>query len=116
MSATRQMTEFRCLAGSCTCSLIEECRCISIAYLIFAIGARFAFAMDEWTQIWRRPMMKIQTNEVGGVLILQVEGRLAGAFVPELERCWQAARAEQPARRISVDLKSVTCIDRSGRY
>ena len=60
--------------------------------------------------------MKIQTNEVGGVLILQVEGRLAGAFVPELERCWQAARAEQPARRISVDLKSVTCIDRSGRY
>ncbi|HEY3823586.1 MAG TPA: STAS domain-containing protein [Bryobacteraceae bacterium] len=61
-------------------------------------------------------MMKIQTKEVGGVLILEVEGRLAGAFVPELERCWQAARAEQPARRISVDLKGVTCIDRSGRY
>ncbi|SPE26036.1 conserved hypothetical protein [Candidatus Sulfopaludibacter sp. SbA3] len=61
-------------------------------------------------------MMKIQTKELGGQLILQVEGRLAGAFVPELESCWQAARASQPSRKISVDLKSVTCIDRAGRY
>jgi anti-anti-sigma regulatory factor len=61
-------------------------------------------------------MMKIQMKEVDGVLIFHVEGRLAGAFVPELESCWQAARADQPGRRISVDLKGVTCIDRSGRY
>jgi anti-anti-sigma regulatory factor len=61
-------------------------------------------------------MMKIQTKELDGQLILQVEGRLAGAFVPELENCWQAARANQPNRKISVDLKSVTCIDRDGRY
>jgi anti-anti-sigma regulatory factor len=61
-------------------------------------------------------MMKIQTTELDGQLILQVEGRLAGAFVPELENCWQAARAKQPDRKISVDLKSVTCIDRAGRY
>jgi anti-anti-sigma regulatory factor len=61
-------------------------------------------------------MMKIQTKEVDGVLILQVEGRLAGAFVPELERCWQAARADQSGRKLLVDLKGVTCIDRSGRY
>ncbi len=61
-------------------------------------------------------MMKIETKEVDGGLILQVEGRLTGAFVPELEHCWRAARAGQPAQRISVDLKGVTCIDRSGRY
>jgi anti-anti-sigma regulatory factor len=61
-------------------------------------------------------MMKIQMKELAGQLILQVEGRLAGAFVPELENCWQAARAHQPNRKISVDLKSVTCVDRSGRY
>jgi anti-anti-sigma regulatory factor len=61
-------------------------------------------------------MMKIQTKELDGQLILQVEGRLAGAFVPELENCWHAARAKQPDRKISVDLKSVTCIDRAGRY
>jgi anti-anti-sigma regulatory factor len=61
-------------------------------------------------------MMKIQMREVGDQLILQVEGRLAGAFVPELENCWQNARAGQPSRKISVDLKSVTCVDRAGRY
>jgi anti-anti-sigma regulatory factor len=61
-------------------------------------------------------MMKIQTMDRDGRLILQVEGRLAGAFVPELEKCWQTARAHRPNRKISVDLKSVTCIDRAGRY
>jgi len=60
-------------------------------------------------------MMKTQMKEHDGQLVLQVEGRLAGAFVPELENCWQAARAEQPDRKISVDLKSVTCIDQAGR-
>jgi anti-anti-sigma regulatory factor len=54
-------------------------------------------------------------KELDDRLTLQVEGRLAGAFVPELESCWQAARANQPNRQISVDLKSVTCIDRAGR-
>ena len=61
-------------------------------------------------------MIKIQMRELSDQLILQVEGRLAGAFVPELESCRRAARASQPNRKISVDLKSVTCIDRSGRY
>jgi anti-anti-sigma regulatory factor len=60
-------------------------------------------------------MMKIQMKELNDQLTLQVEGRLAGAFVPELENCWQTARANQPNRQISVDLKSVTCIDRAGR-
>jgi hypothetical protein len=61
-------------------------------------------------------MIKIQTADRGGQLVLQVEGRLAGAFVPELEKCWRSARAGQPNRRISVDLKGVTCIDQAGRY
>jgi anti-anti-sigma regulatory factor len=61
-------------------------------------------------------MMKIQTTERDGQLVLQVEGRLAGAFVPELEKCWRSARADRPNRNISVDLKSVTCIDQAGRY
>jgi anti-anti-sigma regulatory factor len=61
-------------------------------------------------------MMKIEMNELDDQLILQVEGRLAGAFVPELEQCWQNARRSQPNRKVSVDLKNVTCVDRSGRY
>ena len=61
-------------------------------------------------------MMKIQTRELDGQIIFQVEGRLAEAFVPELERCWQAARDGRPQRKILVDLKGVTCVDRAGRY
>jgi anti-anti-sigma regulatory factor len=60
-------------------------------------------------------MIKIQMKELDGQVVLQVEGRLAGAFVPELENCWQTARSNQPNRRILVDLKSVTCVDRAGR-
>jgi anti-anti-sigma regulatory factor len=60
-------------------------------------------------------MMKIQLKEFDEQLTLQVEGRLAGAFVPELENCWQVARANQPSRKISVDLQSVTCVDQAGR-
>lgn len=61
-------------------------------------------------------MMKIQITEADGALVLQVEGRLAGAFVPELERCWHTACANQPQRKISLDLMNVTCVDRAGRY
>ena len=61
-------------------------------------------------------MIKIQAKQVDNQLVLQVEGRLAGAFVPELENCWRVAQANQPGCKISVDLKSVTCIDRAGRY
>jgi anti-anti-sigma regulatory factor len=61
-------------------------------------------------------MIRIQMKELGAELVLQVEGRLAGAFELELLKdCWQAARAKQPNRKISVDLKSVTCIDQAGR-
>ena len=44
-------------------------------------------------------MMKIETRELAEQVVLQVEGRLAGAFVPELENCWQLARASRPGRR-----------------
>jgi anti-anti-sigma regulatory factor len=60
-------------------------------------------------------MIRIQLGELDDQVVLQVEGRLAGAFVPELETCWLSARTNRPDRRIAVDLKGVTCIDRSGR-
>jgi len=61
------------------------------------------------------PMMKIQVNELGDQLILEVEGRLAGVFVPELEQCWRTSLAIRPDRKVLVDLKDVTCVDRAGR-
>jgi anti-anti-sigma regulatory factor len=61
-------------------------------------------------------MMKIEIQEAGESVVLKVEGRLAGAFVPELENCWRTAQSAGPGRAISVDLKNVTCVDRAGRY
>ena len=60
-------------------------------------------------------MMKIQVKDVGDRLILEVEGRLAGVFVPELEHCWRSALTIRPDRTVLVDLKHVTCVDRAGR-
>lgn len=61
-------------------------------------------------------MMKVQQRESDGQLILHVEGRLVGAYVPELETCWRSEREKDPGRAIAIDLKSVTCVDRAGRY
>jgi hypothetical protein len=61
------------------------------------------------------PMMKIEVNDLGDLVILEVEGRLAGVFVPELEHCWRSALAIRPDRTVQVDLKHVTCVDRAGR-
>jgi anti-anti-sigma regulatory factor len=60
-------------------------------------------------------MIKIQVNQDGEQVILEIEGRLAGPFVAALEDCWLTARASSADRRICVDLKNVTCVDRAGR-
>ena len=60
-------------------------------------------------------MMKIQVNDVGDRVLLEVEGRLAGVFVPELEHCWRSSLETRPDRTVLVDLKHVTCVDRAGR-
>lgn len=76
-------------------------------YNTHSVARRLHFPLPE--------MMKIQVEERDGEVILLVEGRLAGDFVPELQRCWEAARTGHPRRRIQVDLKGVTCVDRGGR-
>jgi anti-anti-sigma regulatory factor len=60
-------------------------------------------------------MMRIQLNKRAERVIIEVEGRLAGAFVPELENCWKATRGSQPSRMIVIDLTNITCVDRAGR-
>ncbi len=60
-------------------------------------------------------MMKIQARELEGRMLLEIEGRLAGPFVPELEVCWREAHTKDPNRRMEIDLKNVTCVDRAGR-
>ena len=59
-------------------------------------------------------MMRVRITECGGELVVEIEGRLAGATVHELEEYWRTARVNLPNSRISVDLERVTCIDRAG--
>jgi anti-anti-sigma regulatory factor len=61
-------------------------------------------------------MLKITIHDANGPLRLQLEGRLAGAWVYELERCWHTAKASQPHRQLAVDLTGVTFLDQAGRY
>ncbi len=60
-------------------------------------------------------MIRIEVEHQRDRMIIIVEGRLVGMFVPELERCWR----EQTMGRASpvvVDLKSVLSIDEDGRH
>jgi outer membrane protein len=58
-------------------------------------------------------MLKITTRREGSQCTLEVEGKLAGAWVPELEACWQLERSRGGS--ICVDLHSVTFIDTEGK-
>lgn len=74
---------------------------------------------EQGTKLAQSPvnaMMKIEIQEAGETVVMKVEGRLAGAFVSELETCWRTAQSAEPQGQISVDLKGVTCVDRGGRY
>jgi hypothetical protein len=62
------------------------------------------------------PMLKITLHDTPGQLRLVLDGRLAGAWVCELEQCWHTAKASHPNTRISADLTGVTFIDQAGRY
>lgn len=62
-------------------------------------------------------MLKISTkhDEASQRLSLEVEGRLTGPWVRELERCWEAERSKFPAKAILVRLCAVTFIDDEGK-
>jgi len=61
-------------------------------------------------------MLKITVHDTASHLRIALEGRLAGAWVRELEQCWLTAKASHPHRPLTVDLTSVTFIDQAGRY
>jgi hypothetical protein len=68
--------------------------------------------------IWYKvePMLKITVHDAVDQLRVELEGRLAGAWVCELEQCWHTAKAGCLHRQLTVDLTNVTFIDQAGRY
>ena len=59
--------------------------------------------------------ISVKDKESQKQLLLEVEGRLAGPWVEELERSWQAERQRTSPEGILVRLAHVTFIDEAGK-
>lgn len=62
----------------------------------------------------RGEMLKITTKEVGASEIWELEGKLSGDWVKELERCWKGRPANGRVP-LQVHLKAVSYIDAAGK-
>jgi len=60
-------------------------------------------------------MLKITTRMKGRAPLFELEGRLAGPWVAELERCWMTTPKPEGKDGACVDLTSVTYIDADGK-
>jgi len=60
-------------------------------------------------------MLKITMQIAAGVMAFELEGKLAGPWVKELELCWRSAAGMQQIHPVRVDLSSVTFIDEEGK-
>lgn len=60
-------------------------------------------------------MLRITEKNGSRPPTLQLDGKLAGPWVDELERAWRRLAANNPDKAITVDLSGVTFIDSAGR-
>jgi ABC-type transporter Mla MlaB component len=60
-------------------------------------------------------VLRITSRDVAHEHLLKLEGCLAGAWVPELARCWREANVALASRRVTVDLTDVCHVDDAGR-
>ncbi|HWT83858.1 MAG TPA: hypothetical protein VN648_34325 [Candidatus Methylomirabilis sp.] len=60
-------------------------------------------------------MLRITMHDNQETLTFQLEGRLAGAWVKEVEQCWQSTLAHHRKTILRVDLTDVTFIDDAGK-
>jgi len=58
-------------------------------------------------------MLKITTQANAAETVFELEGKLAGPWIEELENCWRKARSSD--RPVRVMLCAVTFIDDKGR-
>ena len=60
-------------------------------------------------------MLKITIHNSTNAATLNLEGRLAGPWVGELERSWGAVKDDSRDKPVLVDLCEVTFVDAEGR-
>jgi ABC-type transporter Mla MlaB component len=59
-------------------------------------------------------MLRITIHDAPPTVTFRLEGRLAGPWVRELEKCWRGALASRREPILRVDLTDVTSIDAAG--
>jgi ABC-type transporter Mla MlaB component len=59
-------------------------------------------------------MLRITVHDTLRSLTFQLEGRLAGPWVRELEKCWKSTLPSQGKQILRVDLTGVTSVDDAG--
>jgi anti-anti-sigma regulatory factor len=60
-------------------------------------------------------MLKITMQIAAGGMTFELEGKLTGPWVKELELCWRSAAGTQQIHPVRVDLSSVAFIDEEGK-
>jgi hypothetical protein len=60
-------------------------------------------------------MLKITTHATDDSMRITLEGRLAGPWIGELERCWQESAKSAAGRPLIVDLTGVTFVEPEGK-
>jgi hypothetical protein len=61
------------------------------------------------------PVLKITVESGATGTRLRLEGKVAGPWVPELERIWHESAAMRGIDHITVDMSEVTFVDAEGR-
>lgn len=60
-------------------------------------------------------MLKITTHVSDDTTRITLEGRLAGPWISELERCWRESEQSAAGRKVIVDLTGVTFVEQDGK-
>jgi len=60
-------------------------------------------------------MLRIHIQREAEATSLTIEGKLAGPWVMELEKCWREEMNSEPTKRVVVNLAAVSFVDADGR-
>ena len=59
-------------------------------------------------------VLRITTDMTEHRATLILEGRLAGVWVSELNRCWHTVRATRPGLSLCIDMRGLAFVDAAG--
>src|SRR5437870_8553860 len=69
-----------------------------------------------WIRVPRESaVLKITMEQGATTTMFEVEGKLAGPWVAELEQCWRAAMNTTGGRSVKVHLRAVSFTDAAGK-